>query len=100
MNEERLSLVRVKMRFLNRFAIIFSISLLLIDKFFHYEMNEYEFWFIFIFMGFMGMYALNVKCERCGNLAYRIDSKFHGLPKAGYFFDQPKNCPLCGFERK
>jgi len=41
---------------------------------------------------------LSLRCERCGSLAYRMNSKNIGLPHPKFYF-QPKKCPVCGIER-
>lgn len=39
-----------------------------------------------------------LRCEECGVLAYRKDSRHHGMPKIDYLL-AGKHCPNCGVER-
>lgn len=56
------------------------------------------YWVGFSIAAVCAILQFGIKCENCGNLAYRLKSKTDGVPHPLYIF-QPRRCPLCGVER-
>lgn len=54
--------------------------------------------FFFVLFCIPIILILNLRCEKCGSLAYRMNSKNIGFPHPKFYF-QPKKCPVCGIER-
>jgi hypothetical protein len=56
------------------------------------------YWLGFAIGAIFCILLFSVRCENCGNLAYRLKSRTYGFPHPLCHL-QPRRCPLCGVER-